>query len=126
MREILESEPEAAELRDAIRQGSELETHNQRVRLGELISNAIEQRRERDSAELLDELEEVVLAAQSEPREKEMMVLNAPLLVELDRIEELEAAVDELAEERGERMNFRLIGSMPAYHFIDTGEQAAA
>jgi hypothetical protein len=124
LQEILESEPEAAQLRDAVKQGSEQETYDQRVRLGELISNAIEQRRERDSGELLDELEEVVLAAQSEPPEKEMMVLNAPLLVERGRIEELESAVEDMADERADRMHFKLLGPMPAYHFIDSEEPA--
>jgi gas vesicle protein GvpL/GvpF len=126
LQEILDNEPEVAELHEATRQGSEEATYDQRVRLGELISNAIEQRRERDSANLLDELREVVLGAQSEPPEKEMMVLNAPLLVERDRIEEVEAAVEELAEERADVMHFRLLGPMPAYHFIDAEEPAAA
>jgi Gas vesicle synthesis protein GvpL/GvpF len=126
LREILEKEPEIAELREAAREGPEEDTYDQRVRLGERISKAIDQRRERDSADLLSELQDVVLAAQNEPPEKELMVLNAPLLVERDRIDDLEAAVEEVAQERAERMHFKLLGPMPAYHFIETEEPAAA
>jgi hypothetical protein len=126
LREILEKEPEAAKLREAIQEAPEDATRDQRVRLGELISNAVEQRRERDSADILEQLQDVVLEAESEPIEKELMVLNAPLLVARDGVEELEKAVEEVAEPRSERMHFRLIGPMPAYHFIETEEPAAA
>jgi len=126
LREILEKEPEVAELRETTRQGSEEANRDQRVRLGELISNAIEQRRERDSADILEQLRDVVLSAQSEPPEKELMVLNAPLLVARDGVEQLEEAVEEVARERGERMQFKLLGPMPAYHFVDTEEPAPA
>jgi hypothetical protein len=120
LREIVENEPEVAELREATRQSDEEVARNQRVRLGELVGNAIEQRRERDSADILEQLEEVVLEARSEPPEKELMVLNAPLLVARDRIGDVEATVDEVAQDRGDRMHFRLLGPMPAYHFMGT------
>lgn len=120
LREILEDEPEAAELREAIGVGSEDATRDARVRLGELIANALEQRRERDSAKLLDQLGDVVVEARSEPPEKEWMVLNAPLLVERDRVGELEDAAEEIAGEQGELMRFRLLGPMPVYHFLES------
>lgn len=126
LREILEENPEAAELRETIRQGDEEATRERRMQLGELVGNAIEQRRERDSAELLDRLQGAVLDARSEPPEKELMVLNAPLLVERDGVEDLEALVEEVADEHARLMHFKLLGPMPAYHFIETQESAAA
>jgi Gas vesicle synthesis protein GvpL/GvpF len=54
------------------------------------------------------------------------MVLNAPCLVERKRREEFEGKVEEVAEELSERMHFRLLGPMPAYHFIDLEEPAWA
>ena len=126
LREIVENEPEAAELREAISEGSEDATRDQRVRLGELIATGLEQRRERDSADILQQLEEVVQEGRSEPPEKEWMVLNAPLLIERGRIEELESAVEEVAAERAERMHFKLLGPMPAYHFLEAAAEAPA
>ncbi len=126
LREILESEPEIAELREATRERPEDAAYNERVRLGELINRAIEQRRERDSADILERLEPVVIAAEEQPPEKELMVLNAPLLVERERLEEVEVAVEEVAQERIQRMHFKLLGPMPAYHFIDMEEPAWA
>jgi Gas vesicle synthesis protein GvpL/GvpF len=126
LREILEEEPEAAELRNAVHEQPEEVTRDERVRLGELVGTAIEQRRERDSADILDQLGEIVEGAGSEPPEKELMVLNAPLLVARDRLEDFEATVEEVAEQGADRMHFKLLGPMPPYHFIDAEEPAAA
>jgi hypothetical protein len=126
LREIVENEPEIAELREAAQQGDEDATRDQRVRLGELIAKAVDQRRKRDAADILERLQEAALEARSEPPEKELMVLNAPFFVARDGIEELEAAVEEVAQDRSERMHFRLLGPMPAYHFLEVEEAAAA
>jgi hypothetical protein len=126
LREIVDSEPEIAQLREAMREGPEEATRDVRMRLGELVSTAVEQRRERDSADILERLKPVSVAAVVEGLEKEFMVLNAPLLVERDRQQEFEDAVEEVAQERQERMTFRLLGPMPAYNFIDVEEPAWA
>jgi hypothetical protein len=126
LREIVDTEEEVADLKDKMREGSEEATRDIRVRLGELVSNAVEQRRERDSAEILERLKQVSLAATVEELEMEFMALNAPFLVERDRQEEFERAVEEVAEERGDRMRFRLLGPMPPYNFIEAKEAAWA
>jgi hypothetical protein len=126
LREILEHEPEARKLREAMNEGSEEATRDVRVRLGELISKAIEQRRERDSADILEHLKPFSLAAVAEPLEKEFMVLNTPFLVERHRQQEFEEAVEEVAQERQERIRFRLLGPMPTYSFLEVKEPAWA
>lgn len=59
LREIVDSEPEIAELRQKMREGPEEATRDVRVRIGELVNNAVEQRRERDSADILERLKPV-------------------------------------------------------------------
>jgi gas vesicle protein GvpL/GvpF len=126
LREIVDSEPEIGQLREAIREGPEAATRNIRMRLGELVSNAVEQRRQRDAADILERLKPVSVAAVVEGLEKEFMVLHAPFLVERDRRQEFEETLEEVAQERQERMSFRLLGPMPAYNFIDVEEPAWA
>jgi len=126
LREIVRSEPEISKLREAIRNSSKEESHDARVRVGELVNAAIEQRRERDGAELLEELRSVSVASAPQPPEKELMVLNAPLLVEREKLDAFEDAIDEAAKAREELMQFRLLGPMPAYHFTDVEEPAWA
>lgn len=119
LRAIIEENEELARLREASRQGSEEETYEARVRLGELVSKAIEQRRERDGAEIMDQLAPLVVAGSPQPPEKELMVVNAPLLIERSRLSEFDGTVEQIAEERRDLMQFRLLGPMPAYHFLD-------
>jgi hypothetical protein len=126
LREIVDNEPEVARLREAVSEGPEEATRDVRAQLGELVSNAVEQRRQRDSADILERLKPVSEAAVVEGLETEFMVLNVPFLVARDRQEEFEDAVEEVAQERQERMRFRLLGPMPAYNFIDVEEPAWA
>ena len=126
LREIVEQDQEVGRLREAIQGASEEESYDARVRLGELVNAAIGQRRERDAAEILEELKPTILAAAPEQPEKELMVLNAPLLIDRERRQEFEERVDEIAREREELMHFKLLGPMPAYHFLDAGEPAWA
>lgn len=120
LREVLESNPEIARLRETTRAyGDDEAGRNDQVRLGELIGTAVEQQRKADATEILEALKPVSIAGLLDDVETEYMVVNAPFLVERDRIKEFEQAVESLAEERRERMRFTLLGPMPAYHFID-------
>jgi hypothetical protein len=118
LREIIEKEPEIAELREKMGEESEEASRDVRVRLGELISNAVEQRRQRDTGDIAERLDAVSLATAAQDLEEEFMVLNVAFLVERERQREFEEAVEEVADERQERMRFRLLGPMPPYNFI--------
>lgn len=124
--EILESEPEIAQLRDVTRRAPEPAARAERIRLGELINAAVELRRQRDAAEILQELGQMAASAAPDQLEREYMVLNEAFLIERERRDEFEDAVDAVAENRDHRMQFRLLGPMPAYNFIDLQQAAWA
>lgn len=124
LREILESQPDIAQLREQTRQGPEAATRDARVALGEMVSNAVQQLREDDSSNILEQLKPLADAVSVEGLEKEFMVLNAAFLVSHDRAQEFEDEAEKMAEEQRERIEFTLLGPMPAYNFVDT-EQAA-
>jgi hypothetical protein len=126
LREIVDREPEVGRLRDAMRDRPEEASRDVRAQLGELVSNAVEQRRQRDADDILERLKPVSESAVVEGLEAEFMVLNVPFLVARDRQQEFEDAVEEVAQERQERMRFRLTGPMPPYNFIDVEEPAWA
>lgn len=126
LRQIVDSQPEIAQLRERSRQGDEVTTRDARVRLGEMISNALEQLRQMDASDILDHLKSVSVAAIADDLENEFMVLNAPFLVDRGRLSEFEDAVEEVAEERRSRMRFTLLGPMPAYNFLDVEQPAWA
>jgi hypothetical protein len=124
--EILEADPQLAKLHEAIRGGSEDATYKQRVKLGEAINVAMEKRKVRDGAEILEPLKPRAEAVSVEPPEDELMVGHVAFLLPRDRFEEFDAAVEELAQDRVELMRFRLLGPMPAYNFVDFREPAWA
>lgn len=124
--QIIDANPQIAELRSEAGQGDEVTTRDARVRLGEMIGNALEQLRQQDASELLESLKPVSAAAIAEDLESEFMVLNAPVLVERGRVSEFEQTVEQAARERQDRMRFRLLGPMPAYNFLDIEEPAWA
>lgn len=126
LREILDSEPEIAQLRETVRQMPEDAARNDRIRLGELINAAVETRRQRDAAEILQALEGKAAGASPNELEREYMVLNEAFLIERERRQEFEQAVDAVADTRTDRMQFRLLGPMPAYNFIDLQQAAWA
>jgi hypothetical protein len=126
LREIVQSQPEIAQLREQARHGPEAATRDVRVRMGELISNAVQQLRERDSSEILEQLKPLADAVSVEGLEKEFMVVNAAFLVDRGRTEEFEDAAEKVAEDNQDRIQFTLLGPMPAYNFVDTAEAAWA
>lgn len=126
LREIVDDYPEIQRLREATAGQSEEAVHDELVKLGELVNNAIDEHRSRDAAELLEGLRPVSLAIVEEPLEKELMLLNAACLVARDSRPEFEDTLERLAGERSERMTFRLLGPLPTYSFLDTEETAWA
>jgi hypothetical protein len=126
LRRIIDSQPEIAQLRDQARQGDEATTHGARVRLGEMISNALQHLRERDASDILGELKPVSVASVADDLENEFMVLNVPFLVDRGRLSEFEAAVEKVAEGRGTGLRVTLLGPLPAYSFLDAEQPAWA
>lgn len=126
LREIISNEPQIGQLREQSRQGSDVEKRDASVRLGELVGTALAQRRERDGADIVERLRPFSSAAAVEAQETDYMVINAPFLVERGRMREFEQSVEQIAAERQERMQFTLLGPMPAYSFLDQEEPAWA
>jgi hypothetical protein len=122
--EILSENPKLAELREAIQGRSEDETRPQRIKLGEAINVAMEKRRKRDGEEILERLRPLADAIALEGPEDELMVAHVAFLLQRDRLDEFDAAVEEIAQPNVELMRFRLLGPMPAYNFIDLKEPA--
>jgi Gas vesicle synthesis protein GvpL/GvpF len=126
LRDIIQREPELAALQQQTRNGPEEATQAARAQFGELLFKAVELLREQHSAEILESLKPVSVAASAEEIESDFMVLNVPFLVNRKRIDEFEEAVEQVADDRGELIHFELLGPMPAYNFMDVEQPAWA
>jgi hypothetical protein len=125
LRDVL-ADPQAARLREQIRETNPDVSREQRIALGEIVSAAIEARRDADSRTLARELEGHVTAGVLRPPTHELDAVHGAFLVEADRSDELRKAVDRLAGDWQDEIELRLLGPLAAYDFVGLPGQAAA
>ncbi|GAB3975816.1 GvpL/GvpF family gas vesicle protein [Actinoallomurus acanthiterrae] len=120
LREILAQVPEAARLREEIRDRPEELTRDARIRLGEVINQAISAKRDADTRQAVQALSGHTAAnVLREPTHREDAV-QAAFLVETSQRQRFEKAVEELAREWRGRVSLRLLGPMAPYDFVIT------
>lgn len=120
LRDVLEQNDEAARLREEIQGTDEAVTRDQRIRLGEIINDAVNASRERDTQVLGDAVSDCVEETVVREPTHELDAVHTAFLVKTDRAPDLERALDELAQEWDGRIELRLIGPLAAYDFVGT------
>jgi len=120
--EIVAGNPEVARLREATAGLSEEASHFDRVRLGELVVEELQQKAAGDSAAIVDAL--TPLARETVTREASQAddVVELAALVDRDAQERFEQEVENLAKQSAGRITFRLLGPQAPYDFV--GEEA--
>ncbi|MEV4255937.1 GvpL/GvpF family gas vesicle protein [Spirillospora sp. NPDC049652] len=124
LREVLTDEPEIAELSARLRSVPEEAAdavHFDRVRLGEMIVQALHARRAQDGERLLAAIAPYAQAVVAHDPVRDEDVIDASLLVTEDKREEFEKAVESLSEEHGQRIRLRMVGPLPPYDFVPEG-----
>jgi hypothetical protein len=118
IREVLEEDPEAARLRERIRELPEDAAYYDRIRLGEVIVKALDEKRQVDGDELLDTLEPYASAVAPRPPAGEDTAADAAFLVAEHDVARFEEAVDELGRRWSGRIRLRLVGPLAPYDFV--------
>lgn len=116
--EVLAENAEAAELRNQIRGRPAEETVDLRIRIGEIVNQAVEAKRGADSQRVLDALAPIATQAAVRPATHEQDAANVAFLVEAARREEFRDALERLAADWAERASLRLLGPLAPYDFI--------
>jgi hypothetical protein len=116
--EVVSTDPEIAELRRLTKDLPEEQGYAQRVRLGELVARAMEQKRAYDSQVVLDAV--LPYVAQHVVRDGGGLehVADVAVLVDDTRREDFEQQLEWLAEAVHERMRLQLKGPMAPYDFV--------
>lgn len=116
--EIVSTDPEVAELRRRTAGVPEEASHYDRIRLGELVAQAVDVRRHKEGRQILTRL--APHAADHIVREVSGMddLAEFAFLVEADRQGDLEHAAELLAEELDGRVRLSLVGPMALYDFV--------
>ncbi|HEY3529310.1 MAG TPA: GvpL/GvpF family gas vesicle protein [Nocardioides sp.] len=118
--EIVRGDPEIRRLRDRTRDLPEDAGVGDRIRLGELVSQTWERLARVDADHLLTVVAPVVAAHAVRREPGPSAALDAALLVETERSQELEDTLEMLAEQASGRMQLRLVGPLAPYDFVGT------
>ncbi len=117
--EIVTAHVELRKLRDSVKGLSPQATHFDRMRLGEMVKKALDQKRDREAKMLLSRLRPIADRVRENNIIMDRMVLNAAFLVSKDREKECDEVVKTLDEELGERMVFKYVGPTPPFSFCE-------
>ena len=116
--EVVAENAEVAQLRERTRDLPEAAVHGDRVRLGELVAHALELKREQDSAVVMDAV--LPHVASYAPRDGAAVdhMMEVAFLVDEDRRDAFEDALEAVAEAMHERVRLQLLGPMAPYDFV--------
>ncbi|MEV0032644.1 GvpL/GvpF family gas vesicle protein [Nocardia sp. NPDC050793] len=118
LRELLDENSQAAQLRDEIRDKPADATRDTRMALGEIINQGIESKRAQDTRRVIDALEALEPLVNERQPTHEQDAVHVAVLIELSRQDDLEEALAGLADEWDDRVNLSLLGPMAAYDFV--------
>jgi len=120
--EIVDEDPEVARLREATAGLSEEASHFDRVRLGELVVEALRRKASEDSTAIVNAL--TPLARETVTREASQAddVVELAALVDRGSQQQFEQELENLAKKSAGRITFRLLGPQAPYDFV--GEEA--
>jgi hypothetical protein len=124
--EVLAENAEVRQLRDEARGLPEEVSVAVRTRLGEIVNQAIEVKRDADTervAEILRSQTDQVLVRQAT---HELDAANIAALVDTERRDKLEESVRRLAEDWSGRVTVRLLGPLAPYDFVAPLQPAEA
>ncbi|HXT93928.1 MAG TPA: GvpL/GvpF family gas vesicle protein [Trebonia sp.] len=122
--EVLSEQPDAAQLNEAIRGTDPDASRDARMQLGEVISGAVEAKRQADTEALGDALSGQVTASVVRPPSHELDAAYVAFLVETGKAEKLQKSVERLAEQWQGRIELRLLGPLAAYDFVGAAAPA--
>ena len=116
--EIVRNDPEIQQLRERTRGLPDDVAVDERVRLGQLVSQTWDRLAHLDADHLLAQVAPMVTASAVRREPGPSGALDAALLVDTARSQELEDALELLAQEAAGRMQLSLVGPLAPFDFV--------
>lgn len=116
--DLVEDDPQVAELREAIAGTTEDETREERIQLGELVVGAFERIRPEHAQHLINAVRPTIEDFQEHEGGQVEDVIELAVLVNRDRVSEFEDALEAAAEQLHTRVSIQLLGPQAPYDFV--------
>ena len=124
LREVVAENREIAALRQAISSAPPDAAYPERIRLGELVADALNAKRESDAHAVLERLAPHAIAMEVNAPILDRMAVNAAFLLERGGTESFDAELERIAEENHPRIGFKLTGPLPPHSFVELALEA--
>ena len=126
LRDVVREDQAITRLRELTQRLSPQAGYYQRIRLGELVVEAIDRRCREHASQLWRALEPLASAVVSDDERLDRVVLKAAFLVERVRVPEFEQRVEALARRNPDALHFKLVGPVPPYSFVNLASSEPA
>ena len=117
--EIVTENTDIRRLRNSLSGKSPEATHFDRIRLGKMVKEALNRKRAREAARILQPLRRIAHSIRENEALGDRMVVNAAFLVNKSKEPEFDQVVGKLDEQFGERLVLKYIGLAPPYNFVN-------
>lgn len=121
LREVIAESREIAGLREAIQGKPEAATYYERIRLGELVAAALDEKRAAMAPRIVDRLAPFAVDVRVGEPVHERMAVNASFLVERAGLAKFDEAVDQVGAELAGRVQLKYTGPLPPHSFVELG-----
>ena len=115
---IIEKYEEIRTLRDKLMNLPPDKTNYQRMKIGEMVAEALKKETENYKNTILDVLNPLTVDVKINDNYGELMILNVAFLIKNSNEPAFDQAVKELDEKYGLFMTFKYVGTLPPYNFV--------
>jgi len=116
---ILEKYQNIRILRDKLKNLPVDKTHYQRMKIGEMVVEALKKETTGYKDTIIDALIPLSEDIKTNDNYGEFMILNAAFLIKNSNESEFDKAVNELDSKYGKLMTFKYVGTLPPYNFVN-------
>jgi hypothetical protein len=117
--EIERDNEDIGKLKEEIEGARTTSTYFARMQLGRLVDAALSEKADGYVEEIYAALREVAIASRSNKPIGENMIMNAAFLIDRERAEEFDRAVNEIAKRFEGKLHFKYTGPWPPYNFVN-------
>jgi hypothetical protein len=108
---------EVVAMKDKIMKNINNVSHEDQMRVGQLVQTKIKEKNTKNELNILDWLAPICMDIKTHDVMNDQMVLNSAFLINKNNQEEFESIINKLDEEYKGSLNFKIIGPLPCYSF---------